>query len=54
MFKAVEKHLPNTPEKAYFASSEEMCFSKQNLVGYIALRLCKSLMFQKCLQIPNV
>ena len=22
-FKAAEKHLPNTPEKAYFANSEE-------------------------------
>jgi len=24
---AAEKHLPNTPKKAYFATSEEMCFS---------------------------
>jgi len=25
-FKAAEKHLPNTSEKAYFANSEETCF----------------------------
>jgi len=26
-FQEAEKNLPNTPEKAYFSNSEEMCFS---------------------------
>ena len=44
-FQAAEKHFPNTPEKAYFANSEEVFF-ECDLVGYIALGLCKSLMLQ--------